>query len=211
MTGKTMYAGLEPVLAEQAASVWRFCLLLVRNRAAADELCFQSFLRLAARREKDTGTDAELLYAAAFRLCEDWFNRKMRKPAKEKALLKAFACRKGDALYSLIRQPFSVRRAAGLRLAGFSDLEIRKITRRRVPDGLSRASEEAMARMKAVEPSEDYAIQLRDRVLDRFSERSVGFENRLHEFRIRFSRAAPYLALLVLCFFAFCVWYVQNH
>lgn len=210
MAKKPVYSGLDAALNGEAVRVWRLCLLMVRDGKAADELCFQSFLRLAARGAKETRGDRTLLYATACSLCGDWYGRKIRRPAGEAALLKTFSCGKEDALYALIRQPLSVRTAAGLLLAGFTVPEMRKISGGAFRSA-SRVSAEALAQMEAVSPPEDYAAGLGNRVLDRCGERSVGFENALHEIRIRFSRAAPWLALLVLIFFAFCVWYVRNH
>ena len=209
MAKKPIYSGLDPVLDAEAGRVWRLCLLMVRDGKAAEELCFQSFLRLAARREKEKRDDRALLYASACRLCEDWFGRKLRRPAGEKALLETFSCGREDALYALVRQPLSVRAAAGLALAGFTAREMREIYGGSARNA-SRVSADALARAAALQPPDDFAARLGDRILDRFGERSVGFENALQEIRIRFGRAAPWLALLVLLFFAFCVWYVQN-
>ena len=75
----------------------------------------------------------------------------------------------------------------------------------------SRVSEEALSQLRLVPVPDGFAEQLSDRVYDRFSERSVGLENALHAIRMRFAGVAPLLALLVLLFFIFCVWYVQNH
>ena len=202
-----VYPGLDPALGAHAERVWRLCLLAVRSGAAADELCFQSFLRLAAREEKEKRADTVLLYAAACRLCEDWFSRKA---PKDEALSALFACRKGDPLHALLRRPLSDRLAAGLRLAGLSEDEIRLAGGRMAPARAARVPDGALAQARAVCPPPGYADQLGDRIYDRFSQRSVGVENRLHALRIGFGKAAPWLALLVLAFFGFCVWYVSR-
>ena len=44
-----------------------------------------------------------------------------------------------------------------------------------------------------------------DEIYARFAERSVGVENRIHDFRIGFDKIAPYLALTVLAIFAIAV------
>ena len=44
-----------------------------------------------------------------------------------------------------------------------------------------------------------------DEIYARFAERSVGVENRIHDFRIGFDKIAPYLALAVLAIFAIAV------
>ena len=210
MNQNKVYSGLDPVLREHAESVWRLCLLLVRDRAAAGELCFQSFLRLGARRPEDRRSDTVLLYASACRLCRDWFSRKLRKRKSAEALRALFGCEPGDPLDALLRKSLADRTAAGLRLAGLSEEEIRAVGGNRVQKRASRVSGEALSRLRSVSPPADFADQLSDRIYDRFSERSVGFENRLHAIRMRFAGAAPWLALLVLLFFGFCVWYVQR-
>ena len=210
MKTNPVYAGLDPALKDHAVRVWRLCLLLTRNGAAADELCFQSFLRLGARSEKETRSDTVLLYSSACRLCEDWFGRKLRRAPKSEALRELFGCREGDPLDALLRQSLSARKAAGLRLAGLSGSEIIKIQGARAAARADRVSDEALAQLAAVQPPVEYVDQLSDRIYDRFSERSVGFENRLHAFRIRLDSAAPWLALLVLLFFGFCLWFVQR-
>ena len=211
MRSKEIYSGLDPVLKEQADNVWRVCLLLTRDGAAADELCFQSFLRLAARRPEDTREDRVLLYASACRLCQDWFSRKLRKRQPAEAVRQRFGCQPGDALELLLRKPFPDRMAAGLRMAELTDEEIRKVRGKRMQRKASRVSEAAPTQLRSVSPPADYAEQLSDRVYDRFSERSVGLENTLQAIRMGFADAAPWLALLVLLFFGFSLWYVQNH
>ena len=92
-----------------------------------------------------------------------------------------------------------------------TDEEIRKIRGNRMRRKASRVSEAALKQLRSVSPPADYAEQLSDRVYDRFSERSVGLENTLQAIRMGFADAAPWLALLVLLFFGFSLWYVQNH
>ena len=41
--------------------------------------------------------------------------------------------------------------------------------------------------------------------------RYTNYENTLQAIRMGFADAAPWLALLVLLFFGFSLWYVQNH
>ena len=210
MNQKEVYSGLDPVLRDQAENVWHLCLLMVLDRAAAGELCFQSFLRLGARRPEDRRGDTVLLYASACDLCRDWFSRKLRKRKSAKVLRALFACDPGDPLEALLRGSVADRTAAGLRLAGLSEEEIRTVGGSRILKRASRVSEEALSQLRSVSPPADFAEQLSDRIYDRFSERSVGFENRLHAIRMRFAWAAPWLALLVLLFFGFCIWYVQR-
>ena len=48
-------------------------------------------------------------------------------------------------------------------------------------------------------------VVMSDEIYARFAERSVGVENRIHDFRIGFDKIAPYLALAVLAIFAIAV------
>lgn len=63
----------------------------------------------------------------------------------------------------------------------------------------------AMARPDAQEREE-----LSDRVYLRFSERSVGFENRWHALRLRFDRMVPYIALFILALFLAAALYTAS-
>ena len=54
--------------------------------------------------------------------------------------------------------------------------------------------------------AEDDAHAMNDEIYARFEARSVGVENAIHDFRIRFDRLAPYLALAVLVLFAVAVY-----
>ena len=47
---------------------------------------------------------------------------------------------------------------------------------------------------------------MNDEIYARFEARSVGVETAIHDFRIRFDRLAPYLALAVLVLFAVAVY-----
>lgn len=51
---------------------------------------------------------------------------------------------------------------------------------------------------------------MNDRIWQRFSERSVGFENSIHQARRTFDRIAPWLALAALALFAFAYWYTDH-
>ena len=62
----------------------------------------------------------------------------------------------------------------------------------------------------AVRLTQEEAQAISDRVYDRFSERSVALENRLHAIRSRFDRIAPYLALAVIALFLFAAWFSSK-
>ena len=119
-----------------------------------------------------------------------------------------------DALYALLRLPFRRRAALALSQFGFSGTELAQIL------GISEAAAAKLAADPAIPGwqdalastalTEDEALIMNDRIYTRFAERSVGVENAIHDARNAFDRALPYLALSVLAFFAFAVWYVQH-
>ena len=63
----------------------------------------------------------------------------------------------------------------------------------------------ALAAPKMAVPAGGSADAMSDEIYARFAERSVGVENRIHDFRIGFDKIAPYLALAVLAIFAIAV------
>lgn len=210
MKKASIYAGTEQAVKSHAEHVWRLCLALTRDRDAAEELCFQSFLRLAARGEKDRRSDRVLLYATACRLCEDWYERKLRKTGREARLLQVFECGREDPIFALARATLADRAAAGLRLAGLNDAEMREVRGKRTPERAASINEAALAQLRSLSPGADYAERLSDRIYDRFSERSVGVENAIHAVRLWFNRLLPWLALAILLLFAFSVWFVSH-
>ena len=211
MNGKRIADGFDSCLQSEGNGLHRLCFLLVRDPREAEEVAFQALLRLAARKENDPRDDRTLLYSAALRLSSDWFGRKLRKAPREDALRDTAYYPLDNAMLSLLRRPFSTRAAAGLSAAGFSEEEIRKLAGSRTAQALARIPEEEMEAARKAFPWEDRIPLLSDRVYDRFSERSVPVENAIHEARIRFDRLSPILAVLVLLFFFFCVWFAGRN
>ena len=208
MSSHTVSSRFDECLERNGASLLRLTFLLSREKGAAEELAFQSLLRLAARPEADAGDDRLFLFSTALRLCEDWFSRKLRKKPRPETLRQAalpFVVT--EDLIALLGRPFACRAAAALSASGFGADEIRRIAGPRAAREAEKLSPGALQVASSVCWGEGQLSQLSDRVYDRFSERSVGVENAIHEARIRFDRAAPYLALAVLLFFAFCVWF----
>ena len=210
MTTKRIFAGFDACLAREGENLHRLCFLLVRDPREAEEVAFQSLLRLAAKREDDARDDRTLLYAAAVRLSRDWFGKKLRKAPAESEIRSGSYYPLNAALLSLLRRPFSARLAAGLAAAGFTGEEIRRLGGMRAARALRSMPEEEMEAARAAVPSGERVPLLSDRVYERFAERSVSVENAIHEARIRFDRLAPFLALAVLIFFLFCIWFAGR-
>ena len=193
------------------------CYLLCRDRDGANDVAFQTFLRLGGAKDPEIGeSDArKLLYNNAVRLCDDYYLKKMhRMPSRRKLESQSLPFPVTDALHALLRLPFKRRAALALTQFGFSQDELAELL------GVSKAAaarltadpgiaswKEALQSMKL---TEDEALMMSDRIYTRFAERSVGVENAIHDARNAFDRALPYLAAAVLAVFAVAVWYVKR-
>lgn len=193
------------------------CFLLCRSSRGADDVAFQTFLRLGGAKDTQIGReDARmLLFSSAVRLCDDYYLKKLRLPPSRAALESqnpAFPVT--DPLMRLLRLPFSRRAALALHHFGFSVQEIAQLLNR--PQSRVQALlrdpgiegwEDALDSMKM---TGDEALVMNDRIYERFSIRSVGVENFIHDARNTFDRLVPFFALAVLALFALAVWYVKR-
>ena len=193
------------------------CYILCRDRAGANDVAFQTFLRLGGAKNPDIGEeDARfLLYHSAVRLCDDYYLKKMhRMPSRKKLETQSLPFPVTDALLALMRLPFRRRAALALMQFGFSGEELAKILGAR-ESSLSRLTAEPgidgwQDALENIKPTEDEALIMSDRIYTRFAERSVGVENAIHDARNAFDRALPYLAAAVLALFALAIWYVER-
>lgn len=200
-----------------SAEIGALCYILCRDRTGANDVAFQTFLRLGGAKDAQIGeSDARmLLYKSAVRLCDDYYLKKMHLlPGRKKLAQQALPFPMTDALYALLRLPFRRRAALALNQFGFSQEELAQIL------GISKASAAKLTAdpgiegwkeaLKSTELTEDEALMMSDRIYTRFAERSVGVENAIHDARNAFDRALPYLAAAVLALFAAAVWYVRR-
>ena len=202
------YSRFDSVLERDGAALLRLTFLLSREKDAARELAFQSLLRLAVRRDDEAGDGRIFLLSAALRLCEDWFARKLRKKPGEEVLRQSgLPFEVSGGLTKLLASPFARRAAAALAASGMDAEAIRQIAGGKAAHLSGDLTPEELGAAGSVTFGEDDLSLLSDRVYERFAERSVSVENAIHEARIRFDRAAPWLALAVLLFFAFCIWF----
>ena len=199
------------------AQTGALCYLLCRNRHDSLDVAFQSLLRLGGTKDTEIGeNDARmLLFKSAVRLCDDYYLKKMRRlPSKKKLAAQNLPFEVTDSLYALLRLPFKKRAALALSRFVFSESEISEILHVR-PQAVSSLLaapgipdwEQALDSLLL---TEDEQLVMSDRILERFSERSVGVENAIHDARNLFDRAAPLMALGVLLLFAFSVWFVSR-
>ena len=200
-----------------SAPVGALCMLLVQSRADAQDVAFQSFLRLGGTKDHEIGEEAArlLLFKSTVRLCDDYYLKRMhRRPSRKRLAQMALPFPITDALVSLFRLPFRRQAALALMQSGFSSDEVGEILGIRAQKAARLCADpgipgwqEALASMRM---TEDEALMLSDRICERFSERSVDGENAIHDARNAFDRAAPVLALLVLALFALAIWYVKR-
>ena len=106
-----------------------------------------------------------------------------------------------DNLCVFLKLPLARRGAFCLAHAGFSEAEIAKIAGKSAAHFAFSSTPKADSAREAVSSilfDESDADAMSDEIYARFAERSVGVENRIHDFRIGFDKIAPYLALAVL-------------
>jgi len=200
-----------------SAEIGALCYLLCRNRRDSLDVAFQSLLRLGGTKDAEIAeNDARmLLFKNAVRLCDDYYLKKMhRLPSRKKLNMQALPFEMTDSLYALLKLSFKKRAALALSHFGFSESEIAQILRVSSQAAASLIADPAISGWKeaidSVRLTDDEQYVMNDRIAERFSERSVGVENAIHDARNLFDRAAPWLALGVLALFAFSVWFVSR-
>ena len=156
-----------------------------------------------------------LLFKSATRLSDDYYLKKMRRmPSRKKLAAQSLPFEITDSLYALLCLPFKKRAALALSHFGFSDCELAEILRVRQQAVASLLADPGIPDWKQALDSllltEDEQLMMSDRILERFSERSVGVENAIHDARNLFDRVAPWLALGVLFLFAVSIFYVRS-
>lgn len=199
------------------AQTGALCYLLCRHRADSLDVAFQSLLRLGGAKDPEIGeSDARmLLFSSAVRLCDDYYLKKMRRlPSRKKLNRQELPFEMTDSLYALLKLPFKKRAALALSHFGFRETEIAQLLHVKPQSASSLLADPSISGWEAAIDSllltEDEQLAMSDRIVERFSERSVGVENAIHDARNLFDRMAPWLALGVLVLFAAAVWYVKR-
>ena len=209
--------GFDDFFSRWYPDIRRLCFAMTENDKDARNLAFKTFLRLGAAKDPQIKeNDAKfLLFSSGFTLCVDYFGRKLRRLPGKKALegmSLPFAVT--DNLCVFLKLPLARRGAFCLAHAGFSEAEIAKIAGKSAAHFAcsstpkADSAREAFSAREAVSSivfAEDDAHAMNDEIYARFEERSVGVENRIHDFRTGFDKLAPYLALAVLAIFAIAV------
>ena len=204
--------GFDDFFSAWHADVYRLCFAMTASAKDARDLTFKTFLRLGAAKDpkiKEKGAKF-LLFSSGYTLCVDFFGKKMRRMPSRKALeAMNLPFPVTDNSCVLLKYPLARRGALCLAQIGFSEAEIAKIAGKSAAQFACASTPETAAAREAVSSivcAEDDADAMSDEIYTRFEERSVGVENAIHDFRIRFDRLAPYLALAVLTVFAVAVY-----
>ena len=202
------FKGFDEAYAALFPEIWRAALLTSADRAAAEELTFQAFLRLGAASPE---TDAKAtVYAALCDQIRAFYERKPRRLPRRDSFAAALPFPVTDALWAFMRLPLCRRMALLLKLAGFDPAASARFLH--LPAfgiRLLLRKEQELAFLTDVLPEEGLPERISDRIYERFSERSVAVENAIHGARFAFDRLAPLLALAVLALFA-AAWFVSE-
>ena len=200
-----------------SAQIGALCYLLCRNRRDSLDVAFQSLLRLGGAKDTEIAENEArmLLFKSAIRLSDDYYLKKMRRlPSRKKLSAQQLPFPMTDSLYAFLKLPFKKRAALVLSQFSFSETEIAEILRVSPKSAGSLLSDPTIPGWQEAVNSalltEDEQYVMSDRIVERFSERSVGVENFIHDARNLFDRCAPWLALGVLALFAFAVWFVSR-
>lgn len=192
--------------------VYRLCFVMTGSPKNARDLTFKTFLRLGAAKDQQIKeNDAKfLLFSSGYTLCVDFLGQKMCRMPHRKALeAMHLPFPVTDNLCALLKRPASRRGALCLAQSGFSEEEIAKIAGKSAAQFACSSTPEIISACETVSSilfDEDDADAMNDEIYARFEVRSVSVENAIHDFRIRFDRLAPYLALAVLVVFAIAVY-----
>lgn len=195
--------------------VYRLCFLLSCHGISADEIVFQTFLDLGSRRDPYPDSEATTadVYSCAMKTCDDFFLRRLRRRQSREQVQQSVAFPITDPLWQFLKLPVPQKTAlflchhAGLSTDAVS--QILHMTPRRLTS-LLQGAKLPDREISAIAPDPGTAAQITDELFLRFEERSVGFENRLREIRLRMDRSIGWIALAILLVFAAAALYTAQ-
>ena len=212
---------LDSILNQWQPEIYRFCLLLSCRTEAAEDIMFQTFLYIGAelpssRARQSEEETAVHLFRYAFRTCEDYYYRKMRRRPKREQFQESVPFPVSDQLWQVMKLPFKTR-AVLLLLAcsNFTHEDIVRILPIR-PEKVAKLSpgEEELSRLSAllmtIRQNDMAASQLSGRLAMRFQERNVPLENRLRDIRAWIDHIVIWLAGAIILLCAAAVWYTSR-
>lgn len=192
--------------------LYRGCFLLLMEQKAAEEAVLRTFLRIGTEKEAfpDRQTEERALLRWAVRGCEDFYYRKLRRMPKRAALAGAgLPFPVDDGLWALLQQPFEKKAAFYLiRYLGLSAEDAGKIlgTRPGRAARLARvkgpyAANELKKSAGAICLDEEGRERLADLIYLEFDGSNVARKNRLRDLRSAWTRAVPWIALVIVLLF----------
>jgi len=211
---------LAPALCTWYRQVYTCCFLLTRHEGSAKQTAMQTFLHLGAEKECFPSLrKAELaLFGWLLHNCEDFYYRKLRRIPRQQTLASQLTFPLHADLYALLRQSLPQRIAFALHhVLGCTTEEAAMLMKKplAVVNALLAGQESSAASMLTALNQLPLTIEDREQMHDdlhlRFTERSVGVENKLRDIRSRFQRFVVILAVAVLILFAFSIYYATKH
>ncbi len=190
--------------------VYRFCFLLSCHGDAARDLVFQTFLYAGADPNfPDKEPEASMkLFSYAFKTCNDYYLRKMRRIPSRKILSESVTFFVSDTLLNFLKLPVKKKAALVLhknlsfsisQTQGILNLSHGKAEKLLSPS----ASKAALSQEDYVSilPDHETASQISDDLYIRFEERNVKLENRLRDIRLAMDQSIIWIALIILGIF----------
>ena len=206
---------LAAAFADRYEQIYTCSFLLTRNEVAAKNATMQTFLHLGAEKQVfPSPRTAELaLFGWLLHNCEDFYYRKLRRLPSRRSLAASFPV--SDRLYAFLRRPLPQRTAFALRHVLGCTLEESAALIKKSPAAVTALlpegpADELLADLCKLSVTAEDKEQLESDLYLRFSERSVGVENKLLHIRSVFQRAAVVLAVLVLGLFAYAVYFAGS-
>jgi len=198
--------------------IYTCCFLFTRHEAAARQVAMQTFLHLGAEKEAFTSPRAAELALFRWLLhnCEDFYYRKLRRLPRRRKLAAQLSFPLSDTLYALLRQSLPRRTAFALHHCLGCTLEETAVLMKKTPAAVTAllpqsAAADMCAALRTLPIAAGDKAQMSDEIYLRFTERSVGAENKLRNLRTFFGRLVIVLAALVLCLFAYSIYYATKY
>lgn len=208
----TYYNGFQNDFEYWLSDVYRCALLLVPDKAQAEYITLHAFLCLATTKTDISTRDSQkiFLFRELYSFTQDYYYKKMRKSPK---LLN------DNPLKPLYRLSFKKRFYFYLKDFLFcSNKEINACLGHSLfnvfPTKTSFSSDETKLLVQALQEL-PISMHLQDSILasidSRFLDRSVGFENKIWNVFHFIDRMLPYIAIIIVLFVSYCIWFSANY
>lgn len=210
------HSDFDTLLENWYSRVYQFCFLVTTQSSAADDLTFQTFLYAGSEPAPDTKEAQSVrLFALAWKSCEDYFYRKMRKRSSRESVEKEWGFSSessiSDEEWNVLNSSPSKKAAWYLsQTADFSSQDIAQILGCSVSHAQQMTGDHSLpypaALIEKIPPKESFD-EMSDRIYLRFEQRNVGLENKLRNFRLFWDKAVIWIALAIVVLFAAAAFY----